>query len=143
MISNSSPLGSMSTGNAFPHEKLETWRRAKDLAVTIYRNTANYPSDERFGLVNQLRRAAVSVMSNLAEGSGRTSYRDQAYFSQLAYGSLLEVDAQLQLSMDLNYLQRTDYMVLRQETLDLARKISALRSSQLKRANPGPAGVEG
>ena len=81
-------------------------------------------------------------MSNLAEGSGRTSYRDQAHFSQLAYGSLLEVDAQLQLSVDLNYLQRTDYMLLRQETLELARKISALRSSQLKRANLGPAGVE-
>lgn len=133
----------MPTGNAFPHEKLETWRRAKDLAVSIYRHTANYPRDERFGLVNQLRRAAVSVMSNLAEGSGRTSHRDQAHFSQLAYGSLLEVDAQLQLSVDLNYLQRTDYMLLRQETIDLARKISALRSSQLKRANPGPAGVEG
>jgi len=143
MTSNSSSQGSIPAGNAFPHEKLETWRRAKDLAVSIYRNTANYPSDERFGLVNQLRRAAVSVMSNLAEGSGRTSYRDQAHFSQLAYGSLLEIDAQLQLSVDLNYLQQTDYILLRQVTLELARKISALRSSQLKRVNPGPAGVEG
>ena len=132
----------MLPGAAFPHEKLDAWRMAKELAVSVYQHTAHYPGEERFGLVNQLRRAAVSVMSNLAEDSGRASYRDQAPFSQLAYGSLLEMDAQLQLSVDLNYLQLTDYIRLRESTLELAKKISALRSSHMQRANSVSSGVE-
>jgi len=83
MTSTFNSQATMASGAAFPHEKLDTWRMAKELAVSIYRLTAPHPNEERFGLVNQLRRAAVSVMSNLAEGSGRASYRDQAHFSQL------------------------------------------------------------
>ena len=74
-------------------------------------------------------------MSNLAEGCGRTSARDQAHFSQLAFGSLLELDAQHQLSLDLGFLRPSDYQDIRNSVLELVKKISALRASQLKRAS--------
>ena len=119
---------------AFPHEKLEVWQLAKTLAKRVYSLTSDFPKEERFGLVDQMRRAGVSVMSNLAEGCGRTGARDQAHFSQLAFGSLLELDAQLQLSLDLGFLQMTDYQIIRSSTMELIKKISALRASQMKRA---------
>jgi len=119
---------------AFPHEKLETWQLAKALAKQVYTLTSAFPKEERFGLVDQMRRAAVSVMSNLAEGCGRTSARDQAHFSQLAFGSLLELDAQHQLSLDLGFLGKDEYQAIRSVITDLVKKISALRASQLKRA---------
>lgn len=119
----------------FPHEKLDTWRLAKALAGQVYLLTANFPKEERFGLVDQMRRASVSVMSNLAEGSGRVSPRDQAYFSQIAFGSLLELDAQLQLSVDLHFLQMDCYQGIRLTIVESVKKISALRASQLIRAD--------
>jgi four helix bundle protein len=122
------------SGELFPHEKLDTWRLAKALAVRVYLLTSSFPKDERFGLVDQMRRASVSVMSNLAEGCGRTSARDQAHFSQIAFGSLLELDAQHQLSLDLGFLNADDYQDIRHSVLELIKKISALRTSQLKRA---------
>ncbi len=86
-------------------------------------------------MVDQMRRASVSVMSNLAEGSGRVSPRDQAYFSQIAFGSLLELDAQLQLSVDLHFLQMDCYQGIRLTIVESVKKISALRASQLIRAD--------
>ena len=120
---------------AFPLEKLEVWRLAKALAGRVYLLTSSFPKDERFGLVDQMRRASVSVMSNLAEGCGRTSARDQAHFSQLAFGSLLKLDAQHQLSLDLGFLGADDYQDVRHSDIELVKKISALRASQLKRVS--------
>ncbi len=117
-----------------PHEKLEVWRVAKSLAKCVYQITARFPKEERFGLVDQMRRASVSVMSNLAEGCGRTSARDQAHFSQMAFGSLLELDAQFQLALDLGFLTESDYQKIRQSVQELVKRISSLRSAQLKRA---------
>lgn len=119
----------------FTHEKLKSWQLAKYFARRVYEVTGTYPAAERYSLVDQLRRAAVSVMSNLAEGSGRTNARDQAHFSQLAYGSLMETDAQLQLSMDLGYLPETVYRDLRQAIQELSAAISGLRAAQMKKAN--------
>ena len=119
----------------FTHEKLKSWQLAKIFAKRVYEVTASYPAVERYSLVDQLRRAAVSVMSNLAEGTGRTNARDQAHFSQLAYGSLMETDAQLQLSVDLNYLPEAVYRELRQAAQELSAAISGLRTAQIKKAN--------
>ena len=118
-----------------PHERLEVWQLAKSLAKRLYEITATFPKDERFGLVDQIRRAGVSVMSNLAEGCGRTGSRDQAHFSQMAFGSLLELDAQLQLSVELKFLPDVEYERIRPATLNLVKRISALRTTQIKRAN--------
>lgn len=120
--------------SALPHEKLATWQLARALARQVYLLTARFPKEERFGLVDQMRRAGISVMSNLAEKCGRTSARDQAHFSQIAFGSLLELDAQQQLSLDLGFLNTDDYQAIRHSVVELVKKISALRASQLKRA---------
>jgi len=120
---------------AFPHEKLEVWQLAKSFARDVYEKTSIFSKEERFGLVDQMRRAAISIMSNLAEGCGRTSAKDQTYFSQIAFSSLLEVDAQLQISVDLGFLSKTDYENSRKIILVLIKKISALRASQLKRVS--------
>lgn len=135
MNSTSQPFNSSTNLFLFPHEKLKAWQLAKALAKRVYEVSANFPSSERFGLVDQQRRAAVSVMSNLAEGSGRTNARDQAHFSQIAYGSLMEVDAQLQLSVDLGFLSEIAYKELRKAIQKLSAAISGLRASQLKKAN--------
>ena len=118
-----------------PHERLEVWQLAKSLAKRLYEITATFPKHERFGLVDQIRRAGVSVMSNLAEGCGRTGSRDQAHFSQMAFGSLLELDAQLQLSVELKFLPDVEYERIRPAILNLVKRISALRTTQIKRAN--------
>ncbi len=122
-------------GYQFTHEKLKVWQLAKALAKRVYQITADFPGEERFGLTNQMRRAAVSVMSNLAEGSGRTGSKDQAHFSQMAYGSLMELDSQFQLSVDLNFLEEVAYHDTRNDIQELSATINALRTSQLKRAS--------
>jgi len=75
----------------FSFEKLVVWQKSKDLSIHIYRITSSFPKEEKFGLISQLRRCAVSIASNLAEGSGRNSSKDKARFSEIAYGSLLEL----------------------------------------------------
>lgn len=79
-----------------------------DLARSVYKKTESFPSDEKFGLISQLRRAAVSVPSNIAEGSQRTTKKDFAHFLLLAKGSLAELETQLRLSADFTYLTSED-----------------------------------
>lgn len=115
-----------------PFEKLEVWHLAKDFVKKIYLTTKQFPKTEQFGLTNQISRAAISIPSNLAEGSARTSRKDQAHFSQLAYSSLMEVACQLQIAQEMNFLSPDEYANLRKEILRLSVKINALRRSQLK-----------
>ena len=83
--------------------KLEVWQLAHRLTVNIYRLTKSFPSDERFGLTDQMRRAAVSIESNLAEGTGRGGDADFARFVQMAFGSACELECQLLLARDLEF----------------------------------------
>jgi len=85
-------------------EDLEVWQESQNLAVDIYRITKSFPSDEKFGITNQLRRAASSISANIAEGFGRTSPKDKLRFYQIGYGSLLEVKSFLHLSQRLDYI---------------------------------------
>jgi four helix bundle protein len=117
----------------FPYEKLDVWQDARTLVKNIYAITKSFPSEEKFGLVNQVNRSAVSVASNLAEGCGRTSLKDQAHFSQMAYGSLMELSCQLTLAADLGMLPNDDFIKRKPELLGLANKLNALRKSQLAR----------
>ncbi len=90
----------------FSFQKLEVWQMAKKMVVEVYKMTQTFPSGERFGLTSQINRSAVSVASNIAEGSGRTSYKDQAHFTETAYGSLMEMACQIEITIvnDLNKL---------------------------------------
>lgn len=124
--------------HTYSFEKLEVWKEARELVVWIYSITKEYPSEEKFGLVTQLRRAAVSVVSNLAEGSSRKSAKDQAHFSQIAYSSLLEILTQLILSGDLHFIPEDTVTEGRSKIENLTMKIAALRNAQLARAASDP-----
>ncbi len=117
----------------FGFEKLEVYRQAKDLIKEVYRLTRSFPAEERYGLTSQIKRAALSVASNLAEGQGRLSRRDQAHFSQMAYSSLMEVLCQSDIAHELGYLGAQDLEGIRQMIESLAMKLSALHASQVDR----------
>lgn len=86
-----------------PHEQLETWKFSMQLVKAIYEMTAMFPVEERYGLAQQMRRAAVSIPSNIAEGAGRNGINEYLYFIGIARGSLAELETQLQLAVMLNF----------------------------------------
>jgi four helix bundle protein len=100
-----------------PHEKLDVWQKAVELVVEIYRATENFPKEEKFGLTSQVRRAAVSVPANLAEGAGRKSNKELAYFLSNAQGSTSEVETELLIAYRLGYLTDAKFQAL-QTSLD-------------------------
>ena len=89
---------------SFTFERLEVWQKSRSLTKTIYKITLDLPNTEKFGLINQIRRAAISVCSNIAEGSARVSKKEQKYFYEISFSSLMEVMNQLILSHDLGYI---------------------------------------
>lgn len=109
----------------FPFERLQTWHEARKLVKAVYELTGSFPGTEKFGLTSQINRAVVSVASNLAEGSSRTSLKDQGHFSQLAFSSLMEVTCQLTLSYDLGYVAASDLTKMKTDISSLAHKINA------------------
>ena len=116
----------------FSFEKLEVWKCSVDLTKSIYGLTNNFPENEKFGLISQLRRAAISVSSNLAEGTSRNTNKDKAHFTTMAYSSLMEVLNQLILSKELNFISENDYEKLRGIISKISNMLNALRKVQLK-----------
>lgn len=116
----------------FSFEKLEVWQLARILAKEIYKHTSSFPQEEKYLLTTQLRRAAVSVASNLAEGSTRIKAKDKAYFTTVAFSSLMEVLNQLILAVDLGYLNNEALTSRRKQIQVLSVKMSNLKTSQLK-----------
>lgn len=114
----------------FSFEKLEVWIEAKKLSKEIYLITANFPATEKFGLISQLRRASISIASNIAEGSARKSYKDKAHFSTMAFSSAVEVLNQLIISFELNFISEIDYLRLRKQIESVTNKLNALRNYQ-------------
>lgn len=114
-------------------EKLEVWKFSIDFAKKIYEITESFPDIEKFGLVSQIRRAVVSVSSNLAEGSAKQSLKDQARFTEMAFGSLMEILNQIILSFKLKFIKENDYIDIRDYIENLSRQLNALKKSQLKR----------
>jgi four helix bundle protein len=100
------------------HEELRVWKLARSMAVVVYRVTATLPAGERFGLQAQMRRAAVSVVSNIAEGAGRNSTADFGRFISISLGSLAELETHSILCEDLGFLEHND---------DLYRQIRGIR----------------
>lgn len=86
-----------------PHEQLDAWKFAMQAAKAVYELTADFPSEERYGLAQQMRRAAVSIPSDIAEGAGRNGAHEYLHFIGIARGSLAELETQLQLAVMLNF----------------------------------------
>jgi four helix bundle protein len=114
---------------------LRVWQRSRALTLDIYRFTATFPTDERFGLISQLRRAAASVPTNIAEGSKRESNPDYARFLNIAEGSLAETEYLLLLSRDLGYLKPEACEPPLAELADIARMLHTLRTKVERKAS--------
>jgi four helix bundle protein len=121
----------------FSFEKLTVWQLARQLAVDIYKRTVSFPVAEKYSLVSQIRRSAISVAANIAEGSSRTGARDQAKFTTNAFSSLMELLNHLVIASDLEYMDTKELVNYRERIQTLSVKLSNLKSSQLKKTGSG------
>jgi four helix bundle protein len=121
----------MSSRYLYPFEKLRVWQDTRHLICSVYSETKSFPKSEIYGLTSQMNRAAVSVGANIAEGSARMSRKDQAHFSEIAYGSLMEVACLSIVSVDLTFLTKESESKLRDGIESVSRQLNALRNAQL------------
>lgn len=115
----------------FNFEKLDVWHKSIDLADTIYTATRAFPAEERFGLTNQLRRATVSVSSNIAEGSSRHSKLDFARFVEIGTGSVFELASQLFVARRQQFLDKKNFQRIYIDSQEIGRMLSGRRKSLL------------
>lgn len=111
------------------YRDLETWKKAMDLVEEVYKETKSLPKEETYGLLSQIRRAAVSIPSNIAEGQGRDSTKEFLHHLSFAYGSLCELQTQLLLACRLGYLSQQAYDHLEDSSSCVARLINGLSNS--------------
>ncbi len=112
-------------------EKLEVWQLSRQLVKKIYITTQYFPENEKYGLINQLRRASVSISSNIAEGIGRITNKERARFIEIAYSSLLEVLNQIILSNDLGFINEEELLSFRKDIDLLSNKLNAFHRKLL------------
>jgi len=108
---------------------LEVWKEAIDLASFVYTLTKKFPKQEQYGLVSQINRCSVSIPSNIAEGCSRSSEKEYARFLEIAIGSSFEMETQLEISKNLNYLDSETFKSIVERLNVLQRRINALRTS--------------
>lgn len=113
----------------FGFEKLEVWQKAIELSDRVYAFTRLFPADEKFGLTSQMRRSAVSVASDIAEGSGRGSKQDFARFVEISYGSLMELVTQSNIARRQGFLDQPNYTETNEQAEQIARMLSGLKLS--------------
>jgi len=121
----------------FSFEKLKVYQLARQLVKDVYLLQNEFPKEERFALGDQVRRAAVSITANLAEGSGRQSLKEKMRFIEIAFGSMTEVFCELQTACDLNYIKTEQLDALRPQFKEIAKMLSGLRNSSQKQLNEG------
>ena len=117
----------------FSFEKLIAWQKGRVLALLIYKTTKKFTKEETFGLSSQMRRCSISIVSNLAEGSGRKSFKDKARFSEITYSSSLELLNQVILPNDFEYINENDYLSIREKIAEVNMLIDGLYKSQIKK----------
>lgn len=110
-------------------KNLEIWKRSRYFCSKIYAVTSNFPDNEKFGITNQLRRASVSIPSNIAEGSSRASNKEFSRFLEVAIGSTYEIETQLLISNDLEFLEFDTLKILLYELEEIIKMISKFRST--------------
>jgi four helix bundle protein len=120
----------------FSFENLKVWQESRKLVSEIYRLVRKFPKEEKFALGDQIRRAVISVPSNIAEGNGRGSLKEQIHFIEIAYGSLMEVYCQLQVASDLSFIQEADLENIKPKVSSIANMLTGLRASLRKRLTP-------
>ena len=118
---------------AFPFERYDVWKLSVDMTLNIYAITAGFPSEEKFGLISQLRRASSSVGANIAEGVSRLSEKEKARFLEMAFGSLMEVAHFTMLSRDLNFISIKQNEEMKIQIFEISNKINLLQKKMLGR----------
>ena len=119
----------------FSFEDLDAYKYSRALVRSVYTLIEKLPSTERNALANQIRRAVISIPSNIAEGMGRVSIKEQVHFIEISYGSLMEVLCQMQLARDLNYISEEEMLIKRGQIQKTAKILSGLRSALIKKLN--------
>jgi four helix bundle protein len=109
-----------------PHERLDVWRKSVDFVVDVYKLTESFPNEEKFGLTSQIRRAAVSVPANIAEGAGRQSEKEFVHFLSNAQGSASELSTEILIAFRLGFLAEQTYQTAHDELDDIGRMIHGL-----------------
>ena len=117
----------------YEYKKLDVYKESKNLVKMVYRFIERFPKVETYALCDQLRRAVISVPSNIAEGSGRTSSKDQAHFFEVAFGSLMEVSCQMDIACDLGYINQNELIQMEEQVSRIAAMLSGLRRKCLAR----------
>jgi len=115
---------------------LIAWQEAHKLVLAIYKTTRRFPKDEIFGLVAQLRRAVVSISSNIAEGFSRISYAEKIHFYSIALGSVTEVQNQMLIARDIEYLSKDDFMLIEKQGVIVHKLINGLIKASRTFLNP-------
>ncbi|PDP43390.1 four helix bundle protein [Tannerella forsythia] len=118
----------------YAFERLDVWQVSRTFVKDIYVLLRTFPDFEAYNITSQIRRAAVSVSLNIAEGSTRNSLKEQSRFTEIAYGSLLEVYCSLLLAKDLNYIREDDFRNVSDKIKELSNKLNALKNSQARRS---------
>ncbi len=108
---------------------LDVWNKAVDLATAVYQKTENFPETEKYGLTSQIRRSTVSISSNIAEGTGRKSSKEFQQFLHIATGSCYELETQLKISQNLNFLNVEEYKNIEEQLIEIQKMIYSLRNS--------------
>ena len=119
----------------YAFENMRAWQEARKLVVEVYRLLDGFPKFESYALCDQIRRAIVSVPSNLAEGSGRFSTKEQMHFYEIAYGSLMEAYNQLIIAADLEYIGNEQLKNIQPQIDEVARMMNGLRTSLVQKIN--------
>ena len=118
------------------HKNLRVWQQSIEMVTSIYMMTKTFPKDELFGLVSQIRRAAVSVPSNIAEGYARGTDREKLHFLRISSGSMSEIETQLMLSLNLGYISQDLYEEMSERVTSVWKQLNALISSVKLRLAP-------
>lgn len=108
------------------YKKLDVWKRGIVIATVVYKATQQFPSEEKFGIVSQMRRCAVSISSNIAEGAGRNSDNEFRHFLSIAFGSCSELETQLIISNKLGYLTKNEFDNISSDLAELQKMIFTL-----------------
>ncbi|WP_347373803.1 four helix bundle protein [Aequorivita sp. Q41] len=113
-------------------ETLQVWQKTRELSVFVYKETKSFSSEEKFGLISQMRRAVISISSYIAEGRSRHSYNDKARFPEIAYSSALESLNQAMLSNNLGFLSKEKYLLIRKSISKITLMLDGLFKFQIK-----------
>lgn len=105
------------------YKELTVWQKSVEIAISVYKDTRNYPKYELYGLTSQIRRSAISISSNIAEGAGRNSDKDFSRFLNISYGSSFELETQLIISKELNYLDDTSFNKLNDDLSEIQKML--------------------